>query len=63
MAATKGNSGRLAKACRTSLRFVGATDIHNSGQKVEETVGLEVDDRSTNRERTEQRWSSLFAVA
>ena len=35
----------------------------SSGEKVEETVGLVVDDLSTNRELAEQQWSSLFAVA
>jgi hypothetical protein len=35
----------------------------SSGEKVEETVGLKVDDLSTDRELAEQQWSSLFAVA
>jgi hypothetical protein len=30
---------------------------------VEETVGLKVDDLSTDRELAEQQWSSLIAVA
>jgi hypothetical protein len=30
---------------------------------VDETVGLNVDDLSTDRELGEQQWSSLFAVA
>jgi hypothetical protein len=35
----------------------------SSREKVEETVGLEVDDLSTDRELAEQKWSSLFTLA
>jgi hypothetical protein len=35
----------------------------SSGEKVEEAIGLVVDDLSTDRELAEQQWSAPFAVA
>jgi hypothetical protein len=37
--------------------------LSRAGERSWATVGLKVDDLSTDRELAEQQWSSLFAVA